>query len=114
MVRCGCCICGFEVGGIRYQKPDIPNAPILRFCSMACSDLAFLSVNARGELDLKELTDMEQKAIRSARAFLADALAATGLMDKFQNANAQQIDTIIEACWRGCRQGMAEQDSIPF
>jgi len=81
---------------------------------MVCSDIAMLSINDRGQFMPNELTSMEAKAIRFARTYFADALATTGLMEPFANANAQQIDTLIEACWRGCRRGMAEQSEVPF
>ena len=62
-------------------------------------------------------TDMEQRAIRDARAFLAAILTELDLMAPFFNRPPTEIDRIIEACVDGYQDSMLRQSaagSVPF
>jgi len=75
------------------------------------------SAIARRNNGMIDKTDMEQRAIKDARRFLAEALAELGLMAPFNDRSARDIDQIIEACVDGFQDSMQRQSDageVPF
>ena len=110
-----CGVCGRSARGFGYQQYLSPAYPQYHFCSRACLDAgAKIAGRNRGVIDK---TDMEQRAIKDARRFLAETLQELGLMEPFYNRSPEDIDRIIEACVDGFQDSMLRQsksDDVPF
>lgn len=111
-----CALCGRAARGFGFclaLRPD--RHPYHRFCSMACLRVgAAIAKRNHGMIDK---TDMEARAIKAARANLAEALSELGLMAPFHDRPAAEIDQIIEACVDGFQASMqrqADTGEIPF
>jgi hypothetical protein len=119
-----CAICCREDRGFGYVHELRPERyPSYRFCSMRCLDAgAALAMRNDGMIDCAKRapgakTDMERRAIKDARRFLAEALTELGLMAPFADRSAAEIDRLIEACVDGFRESMQRQSlngDIPF
>jgi len=106
--RVPCALCGREARGFGYcHGLRWDRHPYYRFCSMAC--LMAGSANTKRNHGMIDKTDMEQRAIKDARRFLAEALAELGLMAPFNDRSARDIDQIIEACVDGFQDSMQRQ-----
>jgi hypothetical protein len=87
---------------------------------MRCLDAG--SAIANRNHGMIDKTDMETRAIKDARRFLAEALTELGLMAAFFDRAPEEIDQIIEACIDGFQESMQRQaadhepfnDPIPF
>lgn len=82
---------------------------------MRCLNLgSALAMENNGMIDK---TDMEKRAIRDARRFLAETLTEMDLMSPFHDRKPEDIDRIIEACVDGFQDSMLRQSAageIPF
>src|SRR5690606_3134753 len=116
-----CAVCGREARGFGYvHQLRWDRFPYHRFCSMRCLDVgAALAKRNNGMIDK---TDMETRAIKEARRFLAETLTELDLMAPFYDRKPEEIDRIIEACVDGFQESMRRQaaardpldDPIPF
>jgi hypothetical protein len=95
------------------MRPD--RYPTFAFCSHRCQRAgAVIAKRMKGMIDK---TDMEQRAIKDARRFLAEVLTELGLMAPFYDRTKEEIDRIIEACVDGFQDSMQRQSlngDIPF
>lgn len=119
-----CALCGRQARGFGYvHRLQWDRFPHHRFCSMPCLDAGSALANRNNGMIDK--TDMEIRAIKYARRFLAEALTELGLMAPFHDRSAAEIDRIIEACIDGFQESMRRQseegtrsdelnDPIPF
>jgi len=82
---------------------------------MRCLNLgSALAMENNGMIDK---TDMEKRAIRDARRFLAETLTEMDLMGPFHDRSAEDIDRIIEACVDGFQDSMLRQSNagaVPY
>jgi hypothetical protein len=111
-----CAVCSREAGGFYYtHQLRADRYPTYAFCSMRCLKAgAVIAKRNRGMIDK---TDMETRAIKNARRFLAEVLTELGLMAPFHDRSAAEIDRIIEACVDGFQASMQRQplnDDLPF
>jgi hypothetical protein len=111
-----CAICGRAAIGFYYTHELRPDRyPTFAFCSHRCQSAGAAIVKRnKGMIDK---TDMEQRAIKDARRFLAEVLSELNLMAPFHDRTADDIDRIIEACIDGFQDSMQRQSlngDIPF
>jgi hypothetical protein len=111
-----CALCSRAARGFYYThllRPD--RYPTFAFCSLRClNGGTAIAKRTRGMIDK---TDMEVRAIKDARRFLAEVLSELGLMAPFRDRSAADIDRIIEACVDGFQASMRRQalnDDVPF
>ena len=110
-----CALCGRQARGFGYiHQLRWETFPHHRFCSLRCLDAG--SASAMRNNGMIDKTDMEQRAIRDARRFLAETLTELGLMEPFYHREADDIDRIIEACVDGFQDSMRQSLSgdVPF
>ena len=111
-----CAVCSRADRGFYYTHQLRPDRyPTFAFCSHRCQRAgAAIAKRKNGMIDK---TDMETRAIKDARRFLAEVLTELGLMAPFHDRTADDIDRIIEACVDGFQDSMQRQslnDDIPF
>jgi hypothetical protein len=116
-----CALCGREARGFGYiHRLQVGDAPLYRFCSMACCEAGgALAERGGGVIDK---TAMEVQAIKDARRPFAEMLQELDLLAPFAERPAAEIDRIIEACVDGFQASMQRQaekrptldDDFPF
>ena len=111
-----CAVCSRAAIGFYYTHELRPDRyPTFAFCSHRCQRAG--AAIAKGNKGMIDKTDMEQRAIKDARRFLAEVLTELGLMAPFHDRTADDIDRIIEACVDGFQDSMQRQSlngDIPF
>jgi hypothetical protein len=110
-----CPVCGREA----RVFDSAPDRPTRRTCSYPCNDALTVVLDERGGQDrmTEKLTDMEREAIKAARVSLYEALVKIGRAEAFNDASAEEMDSVIDAVWRGCRDSMQSligEDGVPF
>lgn len=110
-----CQICGREAKLFDFAPGRTPR----RTCSDECHKAIDVVLDEWGgpELMQHNLTQMEQVAIRAARASLHEALVKIGRAESFNDATSEDMDGVIEAVWNGVRASMQQQSArgeIPF
>lgn len=76
-----------------------------------------LVISGKGSIDMAEITDMEQEAVKAARSNLYSALLAQGLEAPFESRSGEDIDRIIWAVITGFRAAMHQRSAkgdVPF
>jgi len=111
-----CAVCSRAARGFYYTHHLQPDRyPTFAFCSRRCQCAgAAIAKRMNGMIDK---TDMEARAIKDARRFLAEVLTELGLLVPFHDREADDIDRIIEACVDGFQDSMRRQSlngDIPF
>ena len=111
-----CAVCGRAARGFYYTHQLRPDRfPTFALCSRRCQEAgAAIAKRMKGMIDK---TDMEARAIKDARRFLAEVLTELGLMAPFHDRTADDIDRIIEACVDGFQDSMQRQSlngDLPF
>jgi hypothetical protein len=111
-----CAVCSRAARGFFYTHELRPDRyPTFAFCSLRCQHAG--AAIAKGKKGMIDKTDMEQRAIKDARRFLAEVLTEMGLMAPFHDRAADDIDRIIEACVDGFQDSMQRQSlngDVPF
>lgn len=111
-----CAICGRATRGFYYTHELRPDRyPTFGFCSLRCQSAG--AAIAKGNKGMIDKSDMEQRAIKDARRFLAEVLTELNLMAPFHDRSTAEIDRIIEACVDGFQDSMQRQSlngDIPF
>jgi hypothetical protein len=111
-----CPVCNRADRGFYYTHQLRPDRyPTFAFCSYRCQRAgAAIAKRKNGMIDK---TDMEIRAVKDARRFLAEVLTEMGLMQAFHDRTAEDIDRVIEACVDGFQDSMQRQSlnsDIPF
>jgi hypothetical protein len=129
-----CVICGMQAKGFVVQfSPNVhlkkaksvseirlKQGPFPQYacCGLACSDAALKMVIAgRGTMAGNTITQMEQQAIRDAKAQLFEGLTEIGSAEAFNNQTPQNMEFLIYKIWQGVRASMQRQSAageIPF
>src|SRR6266540_259959 len=82
-----CALCGRQARDFGYvHQLRWETFPYHRFCSLRCLDAG--SASAMRNNGMIDKTDMEQRALRDARRFLAETLTELGLMEPFYHRKA--------------------------
>lgn len=103
-----CAVCSRAARGFYYTHQLRPDRfPTFALCSLRCQEAgAAIAKRMKGMIDK---TDMESRAIKDARRFLAEVLTELDLLAPFHDRPATDIDRIIEACVDGFQDSMQRQ-----